>query len=606
MIGAMTGIAVAAAVCGCTSAAGRVTVEEAGIPSAIASAPETEGACEGFSALKNPYFGDIHVHTSYSMDAFAFGTRKLTPADALRFARGAEIDHPVVGRMQLSRPLDFTVITDHAEYFDLVGMCLADPDNPEYGNTLCQQIRDDPRRGLTMLVQLSAGLADISEFDDAAIERGRKYIWRSEQNQVNAAHAPCHFSTLIGYEWTGGSSAGRYQRGNLHRNVVFAGDTVAPLPGDARRYPQEADLWRYLEAECKQRPGCDVIAIPHNSNLGRNGAMWAVEDADQAQMRGKFERLLEVYQHKGDSECDNYNLDPQDGQYDADCEFEKVTFANIPDAGLAFNIGENDRRLNTIRKGIGNGLAYWQANGFNPLEAGFIASSDTHYATPGFVEEQDFRGHHGELMEENDAIRLRGGDERGPGGLAVVWAEENTRKSIFSALHRRETYGTSGTRIELRFYATPGTGDYCADAAFPRQVASATGTVSMGGVLTAGKDGLGAAGPAFVVRARRDRTPLQRMQIIRLRVEAGGAVSERVTTIRTADSGVSEMCAVWRDADYAAALPAAYYARVLEQATPRWSSYACRRDPGSCEKNDDRTIFERAWSSPVWVYPQKP
>lgn len=569
----------------------------AGLPEVPATANEPD-RCPDHEPLRRPFFGDLHVHTGWSLDAYTFGGGRLRPEDAVRFARGGPLEHPLGGTVRLDRPLDFVAITDHAEFFDVLGMCLIDTANPAHDEPFCRDLRSRPIRGLSVLTALNFNLPPGLPDDPLGARRGRAWIWRDTQAAAARGYDPCEFTTFVGYEWTGGTVSGGAARGNLHRNILFADDVVPEEPADARRFPHESDLWRALVADCRDVPGCDTLVIPHNSNYAKGGAMWDVETPEQAALRADLERLVEIYQHKGDSECANANLDPQDGAWEEACNFEKIGFGAIPDAGLGFSFGDpEDPRPNMVRHGLAQGLRYFAETRLNPLELGILASTDTHNATSGLVAEQAYRGNHGNFWEGTPDSRLNEAREHSAGGLAVLWAEENTRRALWAALKRREAYGTSGPRIRLRFYAAD-TSDGCDDPAFPSRI-EAAGATPMGGR----RIGAGSA-PWFVVHAEADQAPLGRLEIIRIRDDA--AREATAVTILDVPAGAPRLCATWRDPEADPARAAAYYARVLELETPRWTAWECRRNPALCDGRPEERIRERAWSSPIWLYPEAP
>jgi len=575
-----------------------------GVPALLAPPPEP-AACENRVPHKRALFGETHIHTGFSLDAVAFGAGNKTPETATRFARGEAIDHPLasVGRVQLARPLDFVVVTDHAEFFDVIGMCVDDPGHPRFQDPFCRRLRGNSVRALTIWTEGLLELVDVGRFQPADLDRGRRRIWHKTQNTANRHYDPCRFTTLIGYEWTGGTIGGQAARGNLHRNVLFANQHVPEFPVDARRYPKERAFWQGLVDTCLDRSDgapCDTIAIPHNSNLSRDGEMWAVETPEQAELRARIERLAEIYQHKGASECGNQNLDPQDGAFDPACDFELIRFESLADAALGAGGDGSGRRKGMVRAALAKGLREARALGFNPLELGIIAATDSHNATAGLVDESRYFGNHGRFLEADDVQRLRASRERSPGGLAGVWAEENTRGAVFAALKRRETFGTSGPRIKVRFYATDATAAFCQDAAFPQAVASRENTVPMGGVVAPD------AAPVFVAQARADRVPLARLQIVRVRAGAEAFPDTAVIDVASAPAGAETLCAVWRDPAHDPDVAAAYYVRVLQQPTPRWTEYACRRQPELCAQDPPQAVRERAWTSPIWLYPEPP
>ena len=265
---------------------------------------------------------------------------------------------------------------------------------------------------------------------------------------------PCQFTSLVGYEWT--YSVG----GTLHKNVIFATDQVPPAPLDSNAYPSQEALWHGLDQQCRGDAGCEALTIPHNSNLS-NGLAFSLPPGLEAQA-ARYQRLVEVFQHKGGSEC-FYDANPDAGAPEPTCDFEYA-------GGRAGNANQPE---SYVRYGLTQGLVRGAA-GVNPYMLGFIASTDDHNGLPGNTREDTWPGHAGRF-DDTPALRLdpptiQDRLYRNPGGLAVAWAEQNTRPAIFAALRRRETYGTSGTRLLVRFYQTWSTDDPCADPEFPAAI----------------------------------------------------------------------------------------------------------------------------------------
>jgi len=603
-------------------------------------------ACAHRSPLRRPLFGDLHVHTRYSLDAATMDTRN-GPAEAYRFAKGERIGiqpHDASGaplrHVQLPRPLDFAAVTDHAEVFGELAHC-RDSALPGYGSMQCRTFRGWPRAAFFWMNRVASlgerpGFCGEAGVFCAAAARGP---WQEIQRAAEAANegAPgCGFTTFTAYEWTGsaGSSA------NMHRNVIFATDAVPELPTSFIDEPTPEGLWDALDRDCTSRStGCDVVVIPHNSNLG-DGLMFAVSQADgtpigveTATKRHRYERLVEIMQHKGDSECRTGI-----GTADELCGFEKLETTNMAARFLPFSNGTLDPRM-FVRHVLQIGLSERERLGLNPFQYGIIASTDTHLGTPGLVAESaSFPGHGGAGKPPDEALAGGIPDEIdfNPGGLAVVWAEENSRASIFEALKRRETYGTSGPRIETRFFGGFELEPGLCDAA-DRVERAYAGGVPMGGELDVSR--AGGRAPRFLVSARADAgeadapgTDLQRVQIVKGWLE-GGELHERVVDVAGGDNGARvdldtcvpsgegarELCATWSDPDFDPAEPAVYYARVVENPTCRWSQKLCRRAGVVCEgaarvvpdgfeaccgPEHVPVIQERAWTSPIWSYPE--
>jgi hypothetical protein len=408
--------------------------------------------------------------------------------------------------------------------------------------------------------------------------------WQREQQAAAAANEPCKFTSFVAYEWT------KTEDGKtLHKNVVFAGDKVPARPFDSLTHPTQEQLWSALATGCGTAGGCDAVTIPHNSNISQGLAFEVpAAAADRANMI-RFQKLVEIFQHKGASEC------LSDDGSDPDCAFEQ-----LPDA-----IDPARDKPGYVRDALKKGLVAQSTTNENPLMLGIVGATDDHDGTPGNVKESTFPGHVGSI-DDRPARRI--GADAGetttfnPGGLTVAWAEENTRASLFAAFQRRETYATSGPRMVVRFYQTFDTADACADPGFPQGLVD-KGAVPMGGAFKSGS-----APPRFVVRAWKDQTDLARVDIIKAWIDGTGAAKEKIVA-RALDAASAAMtCFTWQD-DEATPGPALYYARVLEAATPRWSSYDCDRaplaNPTECAPGGAmrKMIQERAWTSPIWRTP---
>jgi hypothetical protein len=449
--------------------------------------------CADHNPRRNLYFGDLHVHTAYSFDAWISDVR-TDPAGAYRFARGE-----TVAGERLPRPLDFAAVTDHAEYLAEVEGCTT-PGSAVYDTERCVGFRAADQKAL---VQFGLGLGSETpeRFADLCGPGGidcparAAAVWQRIQDAGEQAYdrsAACEFTSLIAYEWSGTRNLA-----NLHRNVIFRTRDVPAAPISHFEAPTPFELWTRLQSECREGlPGCDVLAIPHNSNWS-NGNLFVPEapagsdPASLAQLRADLEPLLEVYQHKGDSEC--MNGISGIGEPDELCDFEKLRTGAVEDCGDA--VGSNGiiargcvSRLDFLRGVLLKGMQEEASLGVNPYRLGVIASTDTHNGTPGKVEEVNYSGHFGNL-ESDPAARLTAAVPAGPrnsgGGLVAVWAEENSREAIFDALRRREVYGTSGPRIAVRMFAGwDFPADLCERADLV-EVADPRG-VPMGGVLGGG------------------------------------------------------------------------------------------------------------------------
>ncbi|MAT29103.1 MAG: hypothetical protein CMN29_29900 [Sandaracinus sp.] len=642
-------------------------------PTVLVGSSERE-ACAERDPLRRPFFGDLHVHTRFSFDAAAYDVR-TGPADAYRFARGEAIGLPPYdadGRptrmVQLDRPLDFAAVTDHAELMAATSLC-TDPASPAYESRTCQSYRDGNEAvadfgdffqsiGLAMPRPVTTCRADPSL---CAAELAD--VWAETAEAAEAAYdrtSGCAFTSFVAYEWTGSAGGGGR---NIHRNVIFRSATRLARPISFVDAPTPELLWDGLEAGCLESgTDCDLIAIPHNSNISV-GEMFVPLFEDEtpydrafAERRADLEPLMEIYQHKGAAECVSGVADPLASE-DELCGFEQV-FENLctgpddPDedcipvcdemAGSSF-LGGCVAPSDLLRGALRTGLSELARVGANPFQLGVIASTDTHGSIAGATEEAGWPGHTGNTDDEiEEALDPPGGitvsvRTSSPGGLAVVWAEENSRPALFDAMRRRETYGTSGTRIVARFFGGWGYGEDSCEATDLVQ-RGYDGGVPMGGVLPE-REGDGA--PVFLVSAMADAlgAPLQRVQIVKgwfdpesgetfeevYEVAGSTAGPEGVEPVDLMSceraeewdaAGAGQLCGRWVDPGFDPEQPAFWYARVIENPTCRWSQRLCLAEgvdcdtvaEGSpleacCDGSIPPTIQERAWTSPIWYVP---
>ncbi|MBW2270440.1 MAG: DUF3604 domain-containing protein [Deltaproteobacteria bacterium] len=614
----------------------------AGIPVAAAAA---EPRCGANDPLRRPFFGDTHVHTGYSQDASTQGNR-ATPRDAYRFARGEPLaiqpwdaEGNSLRTIQLSRPLDFTVVTDHAEQIGEVHICKT-PGLEGHDSLVCKLYRSWPNVAFFVMNGVYSFRPERWGFcgeDGEHCLAAARNIWQDTQDAAEEAYdrsPECRFTSFVGYEWTSMANSG-----HLHRNVVFRNETVPELPiSHMETGPSGLELWRRLESECREgKPGCEAITIPHNSNLSRGSAFTSAVTpgepitAEEVLLRARYERLAEVMQHKGDSEC-FLSADVTDEA----CGFEKTTRGGPEGVSSLLGFGaddEADQGINMVREALKRGLALDARYGANPFRFGLIASTDTHLAAPGLTEERTFQGHGGAGASHASSLPPGLIDSIGynPGGLAVLWAEENSREALFGAMLRREAYGTSGTRPMLRFF---GGWEFASDLCNARDLVAqgyAQG-VPMGGSLPA--QPAAAQAPVFVMSALRDpaetASPLERIEVVKGWLE-DGELREQVVTVAGGDAATSvdletcaqsgpatsSLCSVWRDPDFDADERAFYYARLRENPSCRWSQWACVdagvrcSDPATigegfepcCAPEHRPVVQERAWSSPIWFEP---
>ncbi len=553
--------------------------------------------------VRNVYFGDLHVHTKYSADAYRFGAR-TGPDAAYAYAKGAPLRHPAGQTIRMrGAPLDFLAVTDHAEYLGNVA-AIDDPANPMSDSELADAYSVFNRA-------INAG-----EFDPGSWQESiRRDAWQRTIEAAERHYAPGLFTTFVGYEYTSAPD------GMLHRNVIFKGARVPELPFGAYDSLNPEDLWAWLERLRAQ--GIEALAIPHNPNSSRGNffqtTTFAGEpmDAAYAEIRMRNEPVVEMTQIKGTSETHPL-LSPND---------EWANF-EVRDRSI------DEIKGSYVRDALLTGLELQHGQGFNPYRFGFIGSSDTHNTGAAY----DERAYHGKIgildglpewrfaipNEENPELnRLPGitttGFDWSASGLAAVWAESNTREAIYAALRRKETFATSGTRIRVKFFA-----GYDLDASR----LYATG-VPMGGDLEARPDGA----PRFFAWALRDPSSawLQRLQVVKGWLEDGtrrervydvacadglepspdnhrcpdnGASVDLATCDFDFDKGDVELKATWEDPDFDPNQRAFYYVRALENPTCRWSTWDANRLGLPLREEKEPVLQERAWTSPIWILPQ--
>ncbi len=601
--------------------------------------PDAREPCADVNPVNNLYWGDVHVHTVLSFDAVLedVGT---TPEQAYGFARGQEITVPGGVAVRLERPLDFAAVTDHAEYLGEVSLCL-EPGGAAYDTPWCEEARQNGTVGVQwfgtpLSYEAPDRLAQVCTDHDCLAAAGD--VWSRIQQAAEEAYdrtAACEFTSFVGYEWSGTPGVS-----NLHRNVLFRNIHVQELPISYYEAPEPRLLWGALRDQCLEADtGCDALSIPHNSNLG-GGTMFApdrpaTDPEGAAALRAAVEPLLEVFQHKGDSECLD-GLSGILGQGDELCAFEKLQRPPIDDCGTQTGSGAMigmgcTSRWDYLRGILLEGLKEEQELGVNPYRLGVIGGTDTHLGAPGLVAERGWPGHLGapeDTPEERLAVpELRpGGLLMNPGGLAAVWATSNDRDAIFDAMLRREVYGTSGPRIPVRFFGGWDLPEDLCDRADLLEVGYGSG-VPMGGSLSGPASG---AGPVFVASALMDvgteaapGAPLQRIQLVKGWVDADGEGHQLVVdlaggpndagvdpaTCQPFGDGATSLCGAWRDDDFDPALPAFWYLRVLENPTCRWSTWEClslpteERPEGCSDPAVSPTIQERAWTSPIFWTP---
>lgn len=589
--------------------------------------PSTSGQSPAPNVLRNAYFGDLHVHTNFSYDAFLNGTR-ATPDDAYRFARGDTLRHPAGFDIQLDAPLDFYAVTDHASF---LGMLPAMRDS-------AQAVSQHPAASTVNRI-VTGELTGVDRQNAYAEIRAHTLgqreglldltVVRSAWQEVIAAaerhYEPGAFTTFIGYEFTGSP-----ENQNLHRNVIFRGRAVPDQPFSRLDSVNPEKLWDWMDRN--RDAGMEALAIPHNSN-GSNGLMFKLEtyegqplDAGYAETRTRNEPLVEITQTKGTSDT-HPALSPNDEWAD----FEIYPYR------IGGGLTPSQAPGSYVREAYLNGLRLEEEQGFNPYRFGLIGSTDNHIGA-GYANEAGYISARGTPQPgisvpfappRSDGVQYSESRSGlfGSSGLAGVWAEENTRESIFDAFRRKETFATTGPRIRVRFFAGYDFSDTLTDD--PEMVAKAyAGGVAMGGELIAP----GQRTPRFLLWATRDpaSAPLARLQIIKGWIENGetrervydAACSDRQsvdpTTHRCPDNGARvdltdcqfsqdvgdpELLTLWTDPEFDPAARAMYYVRVLENPTCRWTTWDAIRAGVAPNPGLPATLQERAWSSPIWITP---
>lgn len=589
-----------------------------------------------------PFFGDTHLHTSFSFDAGAFGAR-LTPRDAYRFARGEQITASSGQPAKLSRPLDFLVVTDHSDnmgfFPDLLAGApnvLADPTGRKWYDMIQSGKGADAALEIILSFSHNTFPKDLIYFPGT---RQYRSAWQETIAAAEHYNEPGRFTAFIGYEWTSNTGGN-----NLHRNVIFRDNadkasqvepfTVFPPYGS----DNPVDLWKWMDAY-EKKTGGSVLAISHNGNLS-NGLMFPVVEAygkkidrEYVETRAKWERLYEATQTKGDSETHPF-LSPND---------EFANFERWDKGNLDGSVAKKKEMLEFeyARSALKNGLKLEQTLGVNPYKFGLVGSSDAHTGLAA-MEEDNFFGKttpqepspHRMMKPffENPQSGVKVMDwEVSASGYAAVWAKENTRASLWDAMQRKETYATTGPRMLVRFFGGWDFDAKDADNRLPGQIGYTKG-VPMGGDLTQAPQG---KAPIFLVAALKDPlgANLDRYQIVKGWLDKNGNPQEKVYDVAwsgnrqpdpktgkvpsvgstvdienatwTNTIGAPELIAVWKDRDFDPGLRAFYYGRVIEIPTPRWTAYDAKRFGVKPLPGTTMTVTERAYTSPIWYTPSK-
>jgi hypothetical protein len=573
---------------------------------------------------KNPerdvFFGQTHVHTSWSFDAYIFGNTVTGPEEAYKYALGQPIKHPAGQMVKIKRPLDFQAVTDHSEYAGTIKLA-NDPNSAISKLPIAEKLKvktkDDIQKIYLWLGTTIVKNEPVKELVSAEVAGT---VWKQVVSIADKYYKPGKFTTFVAYEWTS-TPANR----NMHRNVIFKDSKKVPaLPFSSIDSTHPEDLWTWMDGQ--RKTGNELLAISHNANLS-DGIMFPLEvdnkgrpiDAAWAQQRVNNEPLSEIQQLKGASETHPL-LSPND-------EFASHEILN-------YLLGGIDRTPKVhgsyIREAYQNGLAMLAARGYNPYKFGLVGASDSHNTAVSYTESNFFGGHG--FMDGTSKQRLSGKKEANldmallsTSGLGGVWAEENTREAIFAAMQRKETFGTSGVRIKVRLF---GGWEFGADALKQKEwvkTAYSRG-VPMGGDLPAAKG----KAPTFIVWAVKDpdEANLDRIQIIKGWTKNGQIFekiydvagnrnrnigNERLAALTKKGNvqtggasnggGAVELKTVWTDPEFDASLHAFYYARVLQVPTPRWTTIQAKELGIAPPSNVPATVQERAWSSPIWYTP---
>jgi len=578
--------------------------------------------------LREAYFGDLHLHTSYSLDAYLVGSTKVDPDEAYRFAKGEMVRY-LGAPVQRREALDFMAVTDHSELMG-VANTLDDPNSAFSKSNVGKALRNDELGGWEGLGRWPSHAKPIAGVNTKALSQS---AWQREMDAANRNNQPGKFTTFIAYEWTaeiGGD--------NLHRNVIFEGSS-APNPFTSVDSNKPEDLWVWLERI--HSDGFEALAIPHNPNAS-NGLMYDWVDSSgkaidraYAQRRQAHEPLSEISQTKGTSETHPL-LSPTD-------EFADFEIFDFRSYGRGY---ESPPAGSYLRDALGRGLVLQEKLGINPFKYGFVGGSDLHSGL-SVSAQADYKG---TVWNDNigagtaskaEAVRALSevGQFTDPaplrttsGNLTGIWAESNTRRSLYEALRRRETFATTGTRLKIRFYGGWKIDRYIFEGnEWPRQ-AYAT-AVPMGADLPTRPET--AKAPSFVVWAIKDPdgANLDRLQIVKVWEKDGrqhediydaawsgqrrpdprtgslpavGNTVDLKTGAYQNSIGATELKAVWVDRSFDVVCAAAYYVRVLEIPTPRWATLLAIKNELPLSTDAPTTVQQRGWSSPIWYAPRGP
>jgi hypothetical protein len=574
--------------------------------------------------LKNAYFGETHMHTKYSLDAYIGGNR-MSPKDSLQFAQGQE--KMINGQMhKLQRPLDFAATTDHSEYIGEMYTTFTDEAVGHNNETLKElrsltEYKEQIAWFVKYVISVNRGDAKPAHPPFYTGKESTMSAWKIILQAAKEEYKPGVFTTLAAFEWSGAPKGG-----NLHRNILFRDMVVPAQPMSYLEINREEALWDWLAEQEKQ--GSTVLAIPHNSNASKLN-MFNPKDSkgnaitkEYAQMRNHFERTIEMMQIKGNSEV-HRKFWPAD---------EFSDFENA-DSVAKFSGRDLDKR-NFVRWGVIEGLKHYQNLGVNPYQLGFTGGTDSHNGLMADVAEDNYIGGHGatddtpELRRTGQVPEWLDAKDESIGSITGVWAEKNTRGEIWDALYNRETFVTSGPRIQVRFFAGVDLSANPTDVKTLVEQGYAQG-IPMGGTVVGAKKS-----PTMTVWAIKDNTEanLDRIQIIKGWVDNNGEQHEKIINVAWSDNrllgsngllpavgntvdlktakytnsiGAVSLIGSFTDTEFDPTLPTLYYARVIDIPTPRWSTYDAVRNNLPLLDDVPATIQERAWSSPVWFLPSQ-
>ncbi len=617
---------------------GLVTDDEASLSGAARTEPYSPYAQRNFP--NRPLWGDTHLHTAVSFDAGAFGAR-LLPPDAYRFAKGEEVISSTGQPVRLSRPLDFLVVADHSDNMGFFPKLQAGAPYvmaSEKGRKWNEMINAGGQEGVKAAAEMIVAFSQDKfpkELESSPGSKVYRSTWDDTINAAEEANDPGRFTAFIGYEWTS-----LVKGNNLHRVVMYRDGadrarlmepyTMTPPLGS----PNPVDLWKWMAAYEKKTAG-QVLAIAHNGNMS-NGIMFPETEAfgkkldkQYVETRARWEPLYEATQIKGDGETH-----PFLSTNDEFADYETWAIGNLDLSVLKKN---EMLRYEYARSALKIGLGLENKLGTNPYQFGMIGSTDSHTGL-ATAEEDNFIGKHSGGEPNKDRYKhpmAKVGKNEYKGysmvasGWAAVWAQENTRESIFDAMQRKETYATTGSRMIVRFFGGWEFESQDANNRLPARVGYAKG-VPMGGNLSAPPKG--EKSPAFLVAALKDPIGgnLDRLQIIKGWLDAKGDLHEQVYDVAWSDDrkpnaegklpsvgntvdvanatwtntiGATELVTVWKDPDFDAAQSAFYYARVIEIPTPRWTAFDAKYFKVNMPKEVPMTTTERAYTSPIWYTP---